>query len=213
MIAIFESITVATQIYDRCMTAGRSPSKGQRSADPGCGKLEIEGTATNSPPSPRGPTASSAQVRANMRRQKRRDTGCEMAVRRLLHSAGVRYRVDFRPFQDQRFRADIGWKGRKLAVFIDGCFWHGCPIHGNIPKSNAAWWIEKFRANADRDRRTDETLRLRGWAVLRFWEHEPPEEVAATILERLRSEGLEMSARRRSARPKLVPGLSDLVED
>ncbi|AVM65836.1 very short patch repair endonuclease [Dietzia sp. oral taxon 368] len=131
------------------------------------------------------PAASSETVRANMARQKRRDTGCEMAVRRLLHAAGIRYRVDFRPLPDQRFRVDIGWRNRKLAVFIDGCFWHGCPDHGTLPKNNREWWSDKLRANAQRDRRTDELLRARGWTVLRYWEHEDPDHVASTIRKHL----------------------------
>lgn len=116
-----------------------------------------------------------------MQRQKRRDTGCEMAVRRQLHTEGIRYRVDFRPLSDERFRVDIGWKSRRIAVFIDGCFWHACPEHVTIPKRNAEWWETKLMANSARDRRTDEVLRSRGWTVLRFWEHEPPGDVAAAI--------------------------------
>lgn len=116
-----------------------------------------------------------------MQRQKRRDTGCEMAVRKLLHASGIRYRVDFRPLADQRFRVDIGWKTKQIAVFIDGCFWHGCSEHGTIPKKNSDWWESKLRSNAARDKRTDEVLRSRGWTVLRFWEHEPPTEVVAVI--------------------------------
>lgn len=121
-----------------------------------------------------------------MRRQKRRDTGCEIAVRRLLHASGIRYRVDFRPLPDERFRVDIGWKARKLAVFIDGCFWHGCPEHGTLPKSNTQWWQDKLTANADRDLRSTEVLRSRGWTVLRFWEHEDPDQVVGIIRTHLR---------------------------
>ena len=127
------------------------------------------------------PAASTEIVRRNMQRQKRRDTGCEMAVRRLLHAEGIRYRVDFKPLSDERFRADIGWKTRRIAVFIDGCFWHACPQHCTMPKRNTEWWEAKLRANSARDQRADAVLRSRGWAVLRFWEHEPPHEVAAAI--------------------------------
>ncbi|MFI8591057.1 very short patch repair endonuclease [Dietzia maris] len=121
-----------------------------------------------------------------MRSQKRRDTGCEMAVRRILHADGVRYRVDFRPLADQKFRVDIGWKSRKVAVFIDGCFWHACPEHLSIPKRNTEWWEAKLKANSDRDARTNSILRARGWTVLRFWEHEPPAGVADVIRTHLR---------------------------
>lgn len=148
--------------------------------------MRVMAPERNSPPSRTArPAASSETVRLNMSRQKRRDTGCEMAVRRILHAEGVRYRVDFRPLPDERFRVDIGWRKYKLAVFIDGCFWHGCPDHGTLPKSNSGWWSAKLQANSQRDRRTVETLRSRGWTVLRFWEHEDPDNVASTIRKHL----------------------------
>lgn len=131
----------------------------------------------------RTPAASSETVRNNMKRQRRRDTGCEMAVRRHLHASGLRYRVDFRPLREQRFRADIGWKGRKIAIFIDGCFWHGCQSHGALPKSNTEWWAEKLESNRARDRRVDRLLTEAGWTVLRFWEHEDAANVASVIIE------------------------------
>lgn len=81
---------------------------------------------------------------------------------------------------------DIGWKKRRIAVFIDGCFWHLCPEHGTLPKSNAEWWESKLRANTARDRRTDDVLLSHGWTVLRFWEHEEPDHVAETIRTHLR---------------------------
>lgn len=137
------------------------------------------------PPRTKRPAASSETVRVNMSRQKRRDTGCEMAVRRILHAEGIRYRVDFRPLPDERFKVDIGWRKYKLAVFIDGCFWHGCPAHGTLPKSNSDWWFAKLQANSQRDKRTAEVLRSRGWTVLRFWEHEYPAHIASTIQQHL----------------------------
>lgn len=129
------------------------------------------------------PRALSETVRQNMKVQKRRDTGCEMAVCRILHENGLRYRVDFRPLPNQRFRADIGWKSHRLAVFIDGCFWHGCPRHGTLPKHNSEWWASKFEANRARDERVNELLRVAGWRVLRFWEHEDPARVASIVAE------------------------------
>lgn len=80
-----------------------------------------------------------------------------------------------------RCRADIVWRGLRLAVFIDGCFWHGCPEHATRPKANGAWWAEKLDGNIQRDRRTDAELTSRGWTVLRFWEHEQPAAVADAI--------------------------------
>lgn len=131
------------------------------------------------------PEASSEIVRQNMRRQGTRDTSCEMAVRRALHRRGHRFRVDFRPLQSERFRADIGWKGRRVAVFIDGCYWHQCPVHGTVPKTNSNWWGTKFAANSERDQRVRDVLENHGWTVLRYWEHEDPETVADQITRHL----------------------------
>lgn len=128
------------------------------------------------------PPASSAVVQKNMSRQKRRDTDCEMRVRRLLHSAGIRYRVDFRPINEVRSRVDVGWKTLKLAVFIDGCFWHMCPAHFTPPKSNSEWWQKKLETNVERDQRITQALTAHGWTVLRFWEHENPECIARRIV-------------------------------
>jgi DNA mismatch endonuclease (patch repair protein) len=110
-----------------------------------------------------------------------RDTKPELAVRRLLHARGLRYRVDFRPSPQSRGRADIVFTRRKIAVFIDGCFWHGCPLHATHPKTNVDYWAPKLARNIERD--VESTVRLRelGWTVLRFWEHEPPAAVAAAI--------------------------------
>lgn len=123
-----------------------------------------------------------------MQANKRRDTSPEIAVRRLLHSAGHRYRVDFAPIGGRR-RADIVFTRKRIAVFIDGCFWHGCPAHGNRPKANANYWGPKLDRNIERDRETNETLRAAGWTVLRFWEHEDPSTVSASVTTLLHSAG------------------------
>lgn len=112
---------------------------------------------------------------------KRRDTSTELAVRRELHSRGLRYRVDFAPVTGLRRRADIVFTRARIAVFIDGCFWHGCPIHGTAPKRNADYWGPKLAANVARDRDTDARLSEAGWIVARFWEHESPIAVADAI--------------------------------
>ena len=113
---------------------------------------------------------------------RKRDNGPEMAVRRLLHASGLRYRVAW-PVPGQRRRTiDIAFTKVRLAVFIDGCFWHGCPLHGTSPKANAAWWAEKIATNRARDADVTGQLQDLGWAVLRFWEHEDPEEVVSRIL-------------------------------
>lgn len=127
------------------------------------------------------PPASSAIVRSQMSKQRRRDTQPELLVRQILHSRGIRYRVDTRPEPGLRCKADIMWKGLHLIVFIDGCFWHGCPEHATRPKANQEWWARKLDGNIWRDRRTEAELAARGWRVLRFWEHEEPVTVADAI--------------------------------
>ncbi len=112
-----------------------------------------------------------------------KDTPAELAIRRLLHARGLRYRVDARPDPDLPRKADIVFTRARVAVFIDGCFWHDCPSHGSTPKANAAWWRQKLRANVTRDRDTGERLRAAGWAVVRVWEHENPEGAVQQIIE------------------------------
>ncbi|MDB4947516.1 MAG: very short patch repair protein [Gemmatimonadetes bacterium] len=117
-----------------------------------------------------------------MRGNRKRDTRPEMAVRRLLHARGLRYRVHYPILAGgKRIRPDIVFTRRKLAVFIDGCFWHSCPQHGNHPKVNTGYWGPKLERNVSRDRTTNEELRGAGWRVLRIWEHVQPEEAAARI--------------------------------
>jgi len=115
-----------------------------------------------------------------MVRQRRRDTGPEMAIRRLLHARGLRYRVDAQ-LPGLRRRADLVFRAAQVAVFVDGCFWHGCPEHGTQPKNNAAWWAAKIETNTKRDRDTDQRLTADGWTVVRVWEHEAPEVAAARV--------------------------------
>lgn len=107
----------------------------------------------------------------------------ELAVRRLLHAAGLRYRLQVKVPGMPRRTIDIAFPGAKVAVFLDGCFWHGCPEHATQPKANAQWWREKLDKNMARDRETSELLAAAGWTVLRFWEHEAPEAVAARVID------------------------------
>lgn len=116
-----------------------------------------------------------------MRATRRRDTRPEIEVRRLLHAAGLRYRVDWPLPTNPRRRADIAFPKHKIIVFIDGCFWHRCPQHYVPPKANSAHWDTKTQANAARDGDTDRRLRDEGWLVLRFWEHEDPASAACTV--------------------------------
>lgn len=115
---------------------------------------------------------------------KARDTKPELAVRRALHAAGFRYRVDMRPSLELRGRADIVFTKKKLAVYIDGCFWHGCPIHATVPKRNADYWVPKLQRNIERDREVTSMLESLGWLVLRFWEHEDIDTIVSTIRSR-----------------------------
>ncbi|MCX5382228.1 very short patch repair endonuclease [Streptomyces sp. NBC_00083] len=124
---------------------------------------------------------SSASVSARMSRQGSRDTVPEVAVRKLLHAAGLRYRVNVPVPGMPRRTIDIAFGRAKIAVFMDGCFWHGCPQHATHPKANAEWWRTKLDKNMARDRETSEHLIAAGWTVLRFWEHESPEIVAQEI--------------------------------
>ncbi|GAA3594912.1 very short patch repair endonuclease [Kribbella ginsengisoli] len=127
----------------------------------------------------------SAQVSARMSRQARRDTKPEIELRRRLHRLGYRYRVN-RPLPGlPRRRADITFGRNRLVVFVDGCFWHGCPAHGTSPRNNGAWWAEKLRKNVERDRDTDNRLKQAGWRVIRIWEHEDPETAVVQVVEAL----------------------------
>lgn len=111
-------------------------------------------------------------VSRRMSRQASRDTDPEWDLRRRVHQRGMRYRVDTPLPGMKRRRADLLFTKSKVAVFVDGCFWHCCPTHGVAPKSNADWWNTKLGRNVARDLETNEHLRNLGWVVLRFWEHE-----------------------------------------
>ena len=111
-----------------------------------------------------------------------RDTKPELRVRSAVHRRGLRYRVSVRPIPELPRTADMVFRPAKVAVFIDGCFWHGCPEHYVQPRTNADYWSAKIARNKGRDSDTDQRLRDAGWTVLRYWEHEPIEEVAEDII-------------------------------
>ncbi|MEW2179061.1 very short patch repair endonuclease [Streptomyces sp. NPDC005406] len=138
-------------------------------------------TSENAWQAPQGSWASSAVRRRNMQAIRSRDTKPELLIRRLLHAQGLRYRVAARPLTDLRRTADIVFRPAKVAVFIDGCYWHGCPDHYVPPKTNSHYWSAKVLRNLTRDRDTDTRLREAGWTVLRFWEHESADDCALTI--------------------------------
>jgi DNA mismatch endonuclease, patch repair protein len=120
------------------------------------------------------PKASTEQIRDRFSRQRRTGTAPELALRRELHRRGWRYRVDLAPLQDlRRRRADVVFTRLRVALFVDGCFWHACPQHATAPKANKEWWRAKLKANVARDRDTDARLEEHGWTVIRVWEHEP----------------------------------------
>jgi DNA mismatch endonuclease (patch repair protein) len=117
-----------------------------------------------------------------MQANRGRDTSPELLVRRLLHARGLRYRVHYRPAGMKRRSIDVAFTRQRLAVFVDGCFWHQCPEHFVAPKSHSTFWDQKIKSNCARDRETTALLERSGWAVLRFWEHDAPENVADSII-------------------------------
>ena len=126
--------------------------------------------------------ASSETARRTMRANRRRDTKPELAIRSALHQLGMRFRVDFAPLPDRRRRADVVFTRWRVAVYVDGCFWHGCPEHGTTPRANEGYWRDKLRRNRERDAETVADLIDAGWTVVRVWEHESPGDAAHRII-------------------------------
>lgn len=151
-------------------------------------------------------TASSLEVRASMRANRGKDTKPELLVRSLLHRRGLRYRVDTRPLAEIRRRADLVFPGDRVAVFVDGCFWHGCPNHYRPATKNADFWREKINGNKARDTETNAALAAAGWTVIRVWEHENPAQAAAQIEKAIRQ-------KRGSTPPVATAGDNDQVTD
>lgn len=116
-----------------------------------------------------------------------RDTGPEMRLRSALHQRGLRYRVNRRVERGIRTTVDLAFGPAKVAVFVDGCFWHRCPEHGTMPKANSGWWSEKLAHNVARDRRNDAALTAKGWKVIRVWEHQDVEKAAELIARAVRN--------------------------
>lgn len=129
---------------------------------------------------------SGTSVGQRMARQQSRDTGPEVAIRREMHRRGMRYRLWWPVPGSSRRTIDVALPGRRVAVFIDGCFWHGCPVHATWPKANAEWWAQKIRRNCERDLETDRLLGDQGWRVVRIWEHEPVTDAVDRIEDCLR---------------------------
>ena len=129
------------------------------------------------------PPASSVDALRRMKSQRQQDTKPEVLLRSALHRMGYRYRINIAPLSGMRSRADVVVPRIKVAVFVDGCFWHSCPRHGTMPKHNTKWWRIKLASNVARDRAVDKRLHADGWKVIRVWEHENPGEAAHRVAE------------------------------
>jgi len=121
-----------------------------------------------------------------MQSNRGRDTKPELALRSGVHALGLRYRINARPLKEVRRTADLVFTKAKVAVFLDGCFWHGCPEHHTISATNAEFWTEKVDTNRRRDRDTDRKLAEAGWTSIRVWEHEDPVEAAQRVRDAVR---------------------------
>jgi DNA mismatch endonuclease, patch repair protein len=146
-----------------------------------------------------GGVATTPETSRRMSEQASKDTQIELRLRQHLHGRGLRYRVHVRPVPSLRRVADIVFRRSRVAVFVDGCFWHGCPMHGTWPKRNAVFWSEKIRGNVLRDSATDHSLAAAGWLPVRVWEHEDLDVVAERIEALVRGRAGE--SRRRDVRP------------
>jgi DNA mismatch endonuclease (patch repair protein) len=136
----------------------------------------------DAPGRPRQPTPITPGRSRNLAAIRRANTKPEVALRSELHRRGRRFRKDFRiDLPEARVRPDLAFTRRKVAVFVDGCFWHVCPVHGREPTHNEWYWTPKLRRNVERDRAADAALTAAGWSVLRIWEHVPTEEAAALV--------------------------------
>ena len=133
------------------------------------------------------PKSRSKAVRNVMRANKGVDTGPELKLRSLVHKAGLRYAIDVRPEHEINRRADMVFRSAKVAVFVNGCFWHGCPKHYVLPKTNKQFWSDKVKRNKERDEETKTLLRRRGWKVMILWEHEDFTRHAARVVREVRS--------------------------
>jgi DNA mismatch endonuclease (patch repair protein) len=121
-----------------------------------------------------------------MRGNKSADTRPEIALRSALHRSGHRFRKSY-PAETEhgRVRVDIAFPRQRLAVFVDGCFWHRCPEHGNAPRANSDYWARKLERNVARDKRNNAELKAAGWSVLRIWEHTPPPDAVQLVTQAL----------------------------
>ena len=154
---------------------GTRATNGRDTGEPGRRPVGDGGRRASSPP----PSSEAAGRR--MRATRRSATAAEELVRAELDRLDLAYAVDQAPIPNLRRRADVVFANERIAVYVDGCFWHGCPTHGTWPKANADFWREKIEANRRRDSDTNERLAREGWHVMRFWEHDDPVQAARTV--------------------------------
>jgi DNA mismatch endonuclease (patch repair protein) len=128
-----------------------------------------------------------------MENARQRDTSIEVELASELHNLGLSFESNVAPVTGTRSRPDLLFAAARIAVFVNGCFWHGCPEHGTWPKHNAAWWRTKIEANRERDVKNDAVLTKAGWIVLRYWEHDDPCVAAQEIAQRIRQLGRSAS--------------------
>ena len=144
-----------------------------------------------------------------MRANKRKDTKPELALRRALHARGYRYRKDYRlDLTSARVRPDIAFTAKRVAVFVDGCFWHCCPEHGSQPANNTWYWQPKLARNVERDKSADQALAAAGWDVVRIWEHESLDAAVAAVISAVTSSADRRGRQPGAAGPTALPPLA-----
>ena len=134
----------------------------------------------------RAPKASSVAVRHVMQENVGRETNPERKLRSLLFRAGLRFRKNYSPIPNKRITVDIYFPRQRICIFVDGCFWHGCPLHFAVPKTHSAWWQEKVADNRQRDDRQTRLLSVLGWSVIRMWEHELKEDIISSKVKQIK---------------------------
>ncbi|MFF1792992.1 very short patch repair endonuclease [Kitasatospora sp. NPDC058263] len=181
--------------YARWSDQGRSPARylgevehGTRAANLAAGwELAKAKGLVGSRQLPEGSWASSDAVRSVMRANRGRDTKPELRLRSIVHAEGLRYRVSSRPIPQLRRTADMVFTKAHVAVFVDGCFWHGCSEHLRPAQKNSDFWVAKIATNRARDEETDRLLAEAGWRVVRVWEHEDPLTAAGRVIAEVRA--------------------------
>jgi DNA mismatch endonuclease (patch repair protein) len=150
---------------------------------------------------PAYPKPGSAHISAAMRGNRKRDSRPEVALRSILHGMGLRYRKNLRiRLPELSVTPDLVFRGAHVTVFVDGCYWHSCPMHGSQPRRNSAYWRAKLAGNLARDRRVNDALAKAGWTVVRVWEHVAPAVAAKTV-----AKAVAMSRRSGLAGPSVEP--------